>query len=173
MSFLSIGDREKTRPLADLCYMRTYGNVFSLLMFLKMLQSEGLLHYSLGKFKWGWDEQKILSTTAATSNVVALMKQKIEKLPASVCPRLSIAACLGFSFEPATLNTVWTSISKRQESAVAEPEKEDDIGSFLALVEQEGFLEVELGSSSAYRWIHDKVQEAAISLVQPPKSCLY
>jgi predicted ATPase len=64
-------------------------------MFLKMLQSEGLLHYSLGKFKWGWDEQKILSTTAATSNVVALMKQKIEKLPASVCPRLSIAACLG------------------------------------------------------------------------------
>jgi predicted ATPase len=168
MSLLSIDDPEKTRPLADLCYKRTYGNVFSLLIFLKMLQSEGLLHYSLGKFKWGWDEQKILSTTAATSNVVDLMRQKIEKLPASVGQRLSIAACLGFSFEPAILNTVWTSISRRQESAdEAEPEKDDDIGSFLALVEQEGFLEVEPGSSSAYRWIHDKVQEAAISLVPP------
>ena len=166
MSLLSIDDPEKTRPLADLCYKRTYGNVFSLLVFLKMLQSEGLLYYSLGKFKWGWDEQKILSTTAATSNVVDLMKQKIEKLPPSVGQRLSIAACLGFSFEPAILNTVWTTISEQEESREeAELGNDDDIGSFLALVEQEGFIEVEPGSSSAYRWVHDKVQEAAISLV--------
>ena len=94
------------------------------------------------------------------------MKQKIEKLPPSVGQRLSIAACLGFSLEPAILNTVWTAISEQEESAEeAELGKDSDIGSFLALVEQEGFLEVEPGSSSAYRWVHDKVQEAAISLV--------
>lgn len=159
MLLLSIDDPEKTLGLADVCLKRTHGNVFSLLVFLEMIQAEGLLEYNLGKFQWTWDEQKILAATAATSNVVDLMRQKIEKLPASVGQRLSIAACLGSSFEPEILSTVWGIISERQGS-----EEEDNIVSFLELAEQEGFLEKEQGKT-AYRWIHDKVQEAAISSV--------
>jgi predicted ATPase len=172
MRLLSIDEPSETLGFADVCLKRTYGNVFSLLVFLEMLQTEGLLQYSLGKFKWSWDEQKILSATAATSNVVDLMKQKIEKLPDSVSQRLSIAACLGFSFEPAILNNVWTTISEQQESTeLTEPggKEDDEIESFLLLAEQEGFLEIGPDSTTAYRWVHDKVQEAAISLVPPDK----
>ena len=44
--------------------------------------------------------------------------------------------------------------------------EDNKIGSFLSLAEQEGFLEMEPDNrKSAYRWIHDKVQEAAMSLV--------
>lgn len=169
MVLLSIEEPAKTLGLANICLKRTHGNnIFSLLVFLEMLQTQGLLQYSLGRFEWGWDEQRILSKSAATSNVVDLMKQKIERLPPSVGQRLSIAACLGFSFEPAILNTVWTIISEQRNSTeTSETGEDDDIDAFLALVEQEGFLEIEPDSTTAYRWVHDKVQEAAISLVPP------
>lgn len=181
MCLLNTDDPKYTAGLADVCHKRSYGNVFSLLVFLEMLHAEHLLEYNLGTFKWTWDEQKILAQTAATSNVVDLMKLKIEKLPFSVGQRLSIAACLGFSFEPSILKIVWDTISRQRESikresftsietlsaslnAIDGDGEQDETEVWLAVVEREGFFEVE-PDGTKYRWIHDKVQEAAISLV--------
>lgn len=168
MELLSIDDETTTLELANICYKRTYGNPFSLRIFLEMLRVEGLLHFSIGEFKWRWDEAIIVSETAATANVVDLMRQKIEKLPPRVCDRLPVAACLGFSFEPATLNAMWGTIC-RQRGNVEEHENESisaDSKDWLLLVEEEGILEREKDGVS-YRWVHDKVQEAAMSLLSP------
>lgn len=188
LCLLNMDEPMETLALADVCHKRSLGNIFSLLVFLQMLQAEGHLHYNLGTFKWCWDEQKIMSETAATANVVDLMKQKIGKLPADVGERLTIAACLGFSFEPAILFSVWDIISRQKgndtvnkvdgdkekdknadgdkENKNAEGDEDDENKAWLALVEQEGFLEVE-PDGTAYRWVHDKVQEAATSIVPP------
>jgi len=165
MQLLSIDEPTKTLRLADICQKRSYGNVFSLLVFLEMLREEGLLHFNLGQFKWGWDEDKVLSETAVTANVVDLLKQKMEKLPRPVRQRLSVAACLGFSFERTVLDTVWGTICQQSGNVeLNDMGEKGENNAWLSLVEQEGFLETEQDGTS-YRWVHDKVQEAAMSLV--------
>lgn len=161
MLLLSIDEPEKTLGLARVCHKRSYGNVISLLVFLEMLKVEGLLEFNIGEFKWTWDEERILSETAATANVVDLMRQKMEKLPLDVRNRLPLAACLGFSFEPAILDTVWRTIYQQRGDA---EQTGADSKDWLARVEHEGILEREKNGVS-YRWVHDKVQEAAMSLV--------
>ena len=170
MRLLSIDDPTITEGLADVCHKRSYGNVFSLLVFLEMLKAEGLLHYSVGQFKWGWNEQNILAETAATANVVDLLKHKIGKLPKHVGERLSVASCLGFSFELAMLDTVWERICQLRNS-IEQKEldgNDNENKPWIHLVEEEGFLEPEQNSTT-YRWVHDKVQETAMSLVPPTK----
>jgi predicted ATPase len=170
MLLLSIEEPAKTLGLANICLKRTHGNIFSLLVFLEMLQTQGLLQYSLGRFEWGWDEQRILSESDATSYVVDLMKQKFERQPSSVGQRL---ACLGFSFEPAILNTVWTIVSEqRNGTETSETVEDEDIDAFLALVEQEGFLEIEPDSTTAY--IDELMTKFRRLQYQsyPPTSCL-
>ena len=48
MSMMSIDDEKYTRDLARVCFKRTLGNPYFLIEFLKMLQVEGLLEYSIG-----------------------------------------------------------------------------------------------------------------------------
>ena len=177
MKVLSIDEPDTTIGLAKVCHKRSHGNIFSLLVFLDMLQMEGLLQYNLGLFRWDWDEQTILSQSAATANVVDVLTQKMKLLPSSARLGLSVAACLGYCFKPSILDTVLRALfanrclnnSSTPLQTTADPSDEslqdpDETLEMLILGEREGFLEIE-NDGLTYRWIHDKVQEAAMSLV--------
>jgi predicted ATPase len=127
-----------------------------------MLLEEGLLDFNLGLFKWTWDERKIESETGASSNVVDLMKRKMTKPPEDFGQLLSMAACLGSSFDEVKLGIVWTDYCHRRSERNIQPD-DNTMEHWLSLAVQEGFLERR--GSSGYQWVHDKLQEAAFSLV--------
>jgi predicted ATPase len=166
MDLLSLDYSCKTIGLAEICHKRTAGNVFFVIAFLAMLQEEELLDFNLGLFQWKWDATKIQSETGASSNVVDLVKRKMAKPPNDFGQLLSMAACLGSSFDESKLGIVWSDYCERR-SEFNIQQDDDTMEHWLSLAVNGGFLE-RLGSSD-YQWSHDKVQEAAFSLVPAEK----
>eukprot|EP00980_Cylindrotheca_fusiformis_P026018 scaffold15205_cov128-Cylindrotheca_fusiformis.AAC.3 len=157
MAMMSIDDEERTRGLAEVCFKRTGGNPFFLIEFMVMLQDERLISYNLGLLKWIWDEKRVAEATMSTDNVVDLLKARMRKMPANVQLLLPYAACLGSSFSTSTLDLIW-----REQSVMGADYTDETITKMIALVVASNL--VEACGESKYRWVHDKVQEAALSL---------
>ncbi|CAJ1958968.1 unnamed protein product [Cylindrotheca closterium] len=157
MAMLSIDDESKTRDLAEVCFKRTLGNPFFLIEFMKMLQAEGLLQFNLGILKWVWAVSRIEDATMSTANVVDLLQSRMRKLPADVQLLLQYAACLGSSFAVSTLRYVW-----KKHALLNLDGANPSVTRLLRIVQNEKLIEP--CGSGEYRWVHDKVQEAALSL---------
>ena len=163
MALLSIDDESRTLDLAEICHKRTEGNAFFFIAFVAMLENENLLNFNLGLLQWKWDVSEIEKKTTSTANVVDMLKEKMNKLPDRVVKLLQLAACLGSSFDEKVIELVW-------HKHVGDDAQPQDTGTFKTLLEQvvqEHFLE-EVGPSR-YRWVHDKVEEAAMSLIPKEK----
>lgn len=117
-----------------------------------MLHDEGLLEFNFGLMQWVWDTPRIESHTTATVNVVDMMGIKMKRLPEAMTRLLLTASCLGSSFDLSSLRYVWDAESNTQELDV-----------LLTRAVDEGFLE--LHGTTSYQWVHDKIQEAAMSLL--------
>lgn len=154
---LSVDVDEKLTNLATLCYKRTLGNMFYLICFLRTLKEQGLLQFSLGLCKWQWDETAIQTSTVATGNVVDLMRRRLLDLPEGFQRRLSLAACLGASFNLNAEKVVWERMSSTDASYVGKTDQ------WLDISEENGILE-RIGSNE-YQWAHDQIQSAALSLI--------
>eukprot|EP00980_Cylindrotheca_fusiformis_P027454 scaffold20461_cov117-Cylindrotheca_fusiformis.AAC.17 len=157
MAMMSIDDEERTRGLSEVCFKRTAGNPFFLIEFMIMLLEENLISYNLGLLKWIWDEERIAEETMSTDNVVDLLQARMRKMPANVQLLLQYAACLGSSFSASTLDLIW-----RKQSVMKADYTADTITDLLAVVVSSNL--VEACGEKEYRWVHDKVQEAALSL---------
>lgn len=159
MSMMSMADddEEKTRELTNICFKRTLGNPFFLIEFVNMLHAEGLLKFNLCTMKWAWDVKSIENATMSTANVVDLLHKRMRRLPEQIQLLLQYAACLGSSFSLSTLDVVWV------DHAIPR------VGNFttgvlkmMKIVEEEKLIES--SGSNEFRWVHDNVQEAALSL---------
>lgn len=157
MAMLSIDSEDYTKSLAEICYERTHGNPYFVIEFMTMLQFEGLINFNLGLLKWVWDKESIEHKTMSTANVVDTLQARMRALPRHVQLLLQYAACLS-SFNVSTLELVWPKEGFRKTSVL------------LAELEKEQFIEKH--ESAAYRWVHDKVQEAAMSLGDVDKRLL-
>eukprot|EP00980_Cylindrotheca_fusiformis_P012097 scaffold2923_cov121-Cylindrotheca_fusiformis.AAC.7 len=157
MAMTSIDDEERTRGLAEVCFKRTAGNPFFLIEFMQMLQDEGLISYNLGLLKWVWDEKLIADATMSAANVVDLLQVRMRKMPADVQLLLQYAACLGSSFSGYALDLIW-----REQFVMRTDPTTDNVKNLLSMVVSSNF--VEPCGENEYRWVHDKVREAALSL---------
>eukprot|EP00980_Cylindrotheca_fusiformis_P026083 scaffold15311_cov136-Cylindrotheca_fusiformis.AAC.5 len=157
MALMSIDDEDRTRGLAEICFKRTDGNPFFLIEFMQMLQDVGLISYNLGLLKWIWDEDRIADATMSADNVVDLLRVRMRKMPANVQLLLQYAACLGSSFSASTLDLIW-----REQSVMSAEYNAGIIAELLALVVSSNLVEAR--GEDEYQWVHDKVQEAALSL---------
>lgn len=155
MSMMGMEDHaDETKELAHVCYKRTLGNPFFLIQFMMMLKEEDLITFNFGLLKWVWKVQEIEDATMSTTNVVDLLQNRMRRLDAETQRFAQYAACLGASFLTPTLRLVW--------DKQALTSSEEVVDSMLALMEDEKLIEV--GGFNSYRWVHDKVQEAALSL---------
>eukprot|EP00522_Entomoneis_paludosa_P018132 CAMPEP_0172446238 /NCGR_PEP_ID=MMETSP1065-20121228/5883_1 /TAXON_ID=265537 /ORGANISM="Amphiprora paludosa, Strain CCMP125" /LENGTH=1156 /DNA_ID=CAMNT_0013197305 /DNA_START=111 /DNA_END=3581 /DNA_ORIENTATION=+ len=177
---MGFDDNEVTMELADVCKKRTLGNAFFLVIFLRQLCVAKMLKFNDGSYRWEWKIRKLIAQTRATTNVVGFMKTLLQTLPNDIQQRLSVASYMGKELEPKILDTVWSCISSNQSIKLDVRERESHTNlsrfggpgylrnedSWVPIVEQEGFIE-RLGEEpeSRYKWVHDKVQEAAMSLV--------
>ncbi|GAX35230.1 trifunctional serine/threonine-protein kinase/ATP-binding protein/sensor histidine kinase [Nodularia sp. NIES-3585] len=167
-------------PLTQIVFAKTKGNPFFVTQFLKSLHDDGLITLNLGLGHWQYDIKQIQALTL-TDDVVEFMAIQIKKLPNNTHELLKFAACIGNEFDLKTLgiihekslvdtatdlwpalldglvlpqNEVYTSLS---EDEYKQPEVVNGQGSHKSTSNS--------NQLPKYRFVHDRVQQAAYSLI--------
>jgi predicted ATPase/signal transduction histidine kinase len=139
---------ERAAPLARLIHEKTTGNPFFAIQFISTLAEEGLLTFEYGEGRWVWDLNRIHGK-GYTDNVVELMVGKLSRLPLQTQQALQRFACMGNSAEFDVLRTAF------QDSS-------EELHDHLWEAVRSGLI---FRSDDCYRFLHDRVQEAAYSLI--------
>ena len=139
---------ERAAPLAQLVHEKTGGNPFFALQFVSALAEEGLLRFDHDAAGWCWDLNRI-HAKGYTDNVVDLMVGKLTRLPVETQAALQQLACLGNVAEVMML------------SIVLGKSNEDVHSDFWDAVR----LELVEHVDGSYKFTHDRVHEAAYSLI--------
>ena len=168
---LSCSDKT-AQPLTELVYQKTQGNPFFATHFLKILYEDGLITFNSERGYWQCDIVAV-KALALTDDVVELLALQLQKLPDATQNMLKLAACIGNQFDLRTL-------------AIVSEQSQTETAAFLWKALQEGlvlptsevykfFQDNEHNSESnplnsnfqipIYKFLHDRVQQAAYSLI--------
>ena len=166
-------------PLTELVLSKTKGNPFFSTQFLKALHQDRLItfnppqsHLTKGGSQGGWEcDIAQVRAIALTDDVVEFMAIQLEKLSIETQEVLKLAACVGNSFDLATLAIVY----EQSEATTA-----DELWKAL----QQGFIiptsdvykfyqqhslvnsQNDYGQITiSYKFLHDRIQQAAYSLI--------
>ncbi|WP_392534047.1 AAA family ATPase [Nostoc sp. C117] len=169
------------KPLAELVFNKTQGNPFFLTQLLNYLQQEKLLNFNFNQGVWQWDDRQLQGINI-TDNVVELMLAQIQKMSIKTIEILKIAACIGDKF---TLEVLATVNEIPQSEAAADLWKALQSGLILPLnnsykiplvleekqtgADKSGILLNNVYKTITYKFLHDRVQQAAYSLIPDEK----
>lgn len=163
-------DLPRTKGMAKVVTRKTLGNPFFVIQFLKALHERGILDYNLGLLEWTWNDDDIESKMLPTENVADLVKAKMSALAESMREVLPLAACLGSTFTECSLEIVMKAFLKN--ATISPPCRESEelivARNWLDFCAKEGLIERSDPEGGRYRWVHDKIQEAAMDLVEAP-----
>ncbi len=149
--------------LTELCIEKTQGNPFFLNQFLTTLYENGDIDYSRSRGAWDWDISHIQGQDM-TDNVVELMARKLRKLPLNTQQLLSLASHLGNRFSMHQLAIVY-----EQDALITAKHLWPALKSNLIQPLDESYKftqDIETVSQARYRFLHDRVQQAAYSLIE-------
>ncbi|MEG4207985.1 AAA family ATPase [Microcoleus sp. Pol7_A1] len=156
------------QPLTELVYQKTKGNPFFATQFLKALHQDKLIIFEIQSGHWQCDISKVREA-ALTDDVVLFMAQQLQKMPATTQSVLKLAACIGNQFELATLAIVSESSETETATALWKALQEElivpqsEVYKFYVGAEQA--ISEATSQTVSYRFLHDRVQQAAYSLI--------
>ncbi|MEG4456172.1 AAA family ATPase [Microcoleus sp. N9_A1] len=156
-------------PLSKLVAQRTQGNPFFATQFLKALHQEKLIQFDVKLGCWHCDLAEV-TIQSVTDDVVAFMSLQLRKLPPSTQELLQLAACIGNSFDLNTLAIVSEQSEVETAAALWKALQEGlilPIGDVYKFYVGEENLAVtqENQQTVNYKFLHDRVQQAAYSLI--------
>ena len=141
-------ETDQVGDLAQLILQKTDGNPFFINQFLSTLTDEGLIAFDSVHSRWSWDLTRIHAKDY-TDNVADLMIGKLIRLPAATQQALQQLACLGNIATTAMLAIIHDTTEQELHASLVAARRQE-------LVD---FLE------SSYRFVHDRVHEAAYALI--------
>ena len=158
--------------LAGFVHERTLGNPFFVGQLLRELNSSRLLTYDAVEDAWTWDLERI-RTVGITDNVVELMAERIQRLDRPSQDMLTLAACIGSTFDVETLAIV-AARPVTEVMAGLWPALKDGLilpqdDAFEILRQGSGILDnsdVHNFSEISCRFVHDRIHQAAHSLIE-------
>ncbi|MEA5623715.1 AAA family ATPase [Nostoc sp. UHCC 0251] len=145
---------ERVEPLAQLVIQKTDGNPFFVNEFLKTLHQENLLIFDRQHRIWQWNLTQI-EAQGITDNIVSLMIERMQKLPAATQEVLKLASCIGNRFDLEVL------------AIVGEQSIEETTDALVDAILRGLIIPIESDETAQknYRFYHDRVQQAAYSLI--------
>jgi PAS domain S-box-containing protein len=139
---------ERAAPLADLIHEKTTGNPFFAIQFISALADDRLLTFDYRGRCWEWDLLGI-HAKGYTDNVVELMVEKLKRLPPETQKVLQQFACMGDRTEFETLRMAY-------QGSI------EEMYDHLWEAVRSGLI---VRADNSYGFLHDRVQEAAYSLI--------
>jgi predicted ATPase/signal transduction histidine kinase/CheY-like chemotaxis protein len=160
-------------PLTELIYLKTKGNPFFTIQFLKVLHEDGAIGFeplSKNGSMGGWSCDLVrVKALAVSDDVVEFMALQLQKLPTETQAALALAACIGAQFDLYTL------------AIILERSPEDTVISLWAGLQEnllvpttevyKFFNRFDTQSISiepinpVYQFLHDRIQQSAYALI--------
>ncbi|WP_437282994.1 AAA family ATPase [Sorangium sp. So ce375] len=160
--------------LSALVFQKTKGNPFFVSQFLVSLHERELLTFDTEKGRWRWSIARI-SEEGITDNVASLMAERIRALPGPTQHAITLAACIGSTFDLEMLSVlseraaqeIWADLWDALTEGVLVP-----VGEGYRYVPASRDSSPPSSSSmqdnaACYAFLHDRVREAAYALIEP------
>lgn len=151
-------DAESVESLAKLCHKKTHGNPFFLTQFIQSLGRLKLLRFDSQQKRWNWDLQDIRDREI-TDNVVDFMAAKIRSLNPQAQQLMAQAAIVGNTFSRSLLGALNVDHAAPLDDALQQLLQEELIHHV-----KPSYQSPEPDPDQQYRFLHDRVQQAAQSL---------
>ncbi len=174
-------NEQQARPLSRVIFEKTAGNPFFTIELLKNLHEQDIIHFNPAAGKWDWDIEAV-KNTEKSDNVIDFLVASQSRLPEATQKVLQLAACIGATFDLETLSVIRE--SSMEETAA---ELNEALRSNMIIPLSENYKFVGLGTTDkpvslsaagedhsgelnpTYRFQHDRVQQAAYSMIAPGK----
>ena len=151
-------------PLAAELHSRTEGNAFFVLEYVRRLFDAHALQRVQGR--WQWEEQAV-AALPSSANLVAGLIAELQCMPEDVQDLAGGCACLGGAIDIDVLAAVRGTSAATLEQQMLPLLRRGILSSMLA-VGAVARDELPTGSAGQLRFCHDRMQEAALALLDAP-----
>ncbi|MCB9229422.1 MAG: AAA family ATPase [Deltaproteobacteria bacterium] len=167
--------QEEAITLSKLIYSKTHGNPFFTGQLLKSIYDDGLLRFDEKKGHWEWDVEEIRAKNIS-GNVIALMEEKLRKLPDECLYYIQLSSCIGVKFSLEVLALLLHQPRSHVMSVLIHAIHEGLLRSpsfdyrFILEQERQGHSHINLSENQHYLgFVHDRIQQAAYSGISSEK----
>ncbi len=157
---------DQIEDLTRWIYQQSEGNPFFTLEILKDLRKQKILTFDRQKRQWGWQAEALLQAKAA-DDVTEFLTKRLSTLSPPTLDDLKVASCVGFHFDLGRIaryhNVSSSEILKQLQHAVGQQLivcTNFDLDLLLSTQDEQ------LISQAAFRFRHDRIQQAAHQLLK-------
>ena len=179
---------EQAQPLSELVFHKTNGNPFFATQFLTSLYQDGLIYFNKPRISsqsreigWQCDITQI-KALSINGSVIEFMAERLKRLSAETQSILKLAACIGNQFDLMTLSIVCqqshsktaAQLDQAIQTGLVIPQNEVYKFYWSPLLSERNQTEErpsqqhasnESAEKATYKFLHDRVQQAAYSLI--------